>query len=177
MVSQTKTLIVTFKHLHSQPIMRQAIKRKRERLLFEVMVRRTLYQHLLIQKVLLTLVILKRFEELFSRTETNGNTTYYTYNYKGQLTRVTDALGNVTTYIYGGTGGCPSCGSSGGDNLISIVDANGNITTYEYDTLGRLTKETDPIGNSITYSYDSKGNLTLRTDANGNTITYTYDAL
>ncbi|MBI5748485.1 MAG: hypothetical protein HZA00_05110 [Nitrospinae bacterium] len=115
-----------------------------------------------------------------SQTDANGNMTYYEYTPVGQgfsLAKVTDALGNVTTYTYGGTGGCPSCGSGGGDNLTSITDAKGNITTYEYDTLGRLTKETDSLSNTISYSYDSKGNLISRTDANGNTITYTYDAL
>lgn len=74
------------------------------------------------QRVLLLLVILKRFDELLSKS---------------------DALGNTTTYTYGGTG-CSSCGG-GVDKLTAITDSNGNATKYEHDTLGRLTKETDPL--------------------------------
>ena len=111
-----------------------------------------------------------------SQTDANGNVTSYEYNSKGQLIKVIDALGNTTTYTYGGAG-CASCGSGGGDKIISVTDANGNTNRFEYDHLGRKVKDIDALGNETSYTYDSKGNLLTKTDANGHVTSFAYDPL
>ncbi|WP_054696628.1 RHS repeat-associated core domain-containing protein [Geotalea toluenoxydans] len=109
-------------------------------------------------------------------TDANGKVTRYAYNDEGQVATVTDALQKVTTYNYGGTG-CPSCGGTGGSNLVALTDANAHTTDWQYDFMNRLVHETDPLNKTTYYTYNSKGNLDYKFDANGNRIDYSYDAL
>ncbi|TWB09305.1 YD repeat-containing protein [Nitrospirillum amazonense] len=44
-------------------------------------------------------------------------------------------------------------------------------TKYEYDTLGRLTKVTQPSGATTTYNYDAAGNRTAVTTTGGSSTT------
>ena len=80
-------------------------------------------------------------------------------------TRVTDALGQVTSYGYDEVG-----------NRITQTDANSHATSYVYDQLGRRTRRILPLGQSESYTYDAAGNVATRTDFNGKTTTYAYDA-
>ena len=113
---------------------------------------------------------------------------------KGDLWKVTDALGKVTeTLRYDGAG-----------RALSIKDPNGVITDYEYHPRGWLTatkvrgpddgseaddritqieywptglvkKVTQPDGAFTTYGYDAAHRLTTIGDNADNTITYTLD--
>jgi RHS repeat-associated protein len=104
---------------------------------------------------------------VLTRTDTLGNTTTKTYDpVFGQVTSVTDPLGNVYKYAYDGSG-----------NLLTATDAKGNTTTYTYNSFGHIVHVADPLGNKSTYSYDSFGNLTKTIDALGNTLTNTLDAV
>ena len=107
--------------------------------------------------------------------DAGGAEAWYTFDYKGRVKTVTDSLGHVTTYAYGGSG-CPTCGG-GGDNLVSVTDPLGHVVRYEYDTLGRRTKETDALGKSTTYTYDDNGGVSTRTDALNRVTGYGYDEL
>jgi RHS repeat-associated protein len=109
-------------------------------------------------------------------TDVNGNITRFTFNDQGQSATVTDALGNITTYGYGGSG-CPSCGGSGGGNLVGLTDAKGQTTGFQYDFMNRLIQETDSLLKITGYHYNNKGNLDYKTDANGAIVNYDYDAL
>ena len=80
------------------------------------------------------------------------------------VVRVSDRLGNVSTYKYNSS-----------RQLVSKTDANGVTTTYGYDAAGYMTKKTDGLGHSATNVYDTKGNLTSSTDRNGNKTEFTYD--
>lgn len=102
---------------------------------------------------------------LTSVTDALGNTTQYEYDANGNLTRITDPLGNVTTYTYDSRG-----------NRLAEADALGNTTTFAYDLMDRLLTTTDALGNTTTYACDENGNRTSQTGANGNTTTYVYDA-
>ena len=109
-------------------------------------------------------------------TDANGATTQYGFNYQGEVTRITDALGGATSLAYGSGGSCPSCGG-GVDTLASLTDAGSQTTTYGYDLMSRLVKETDPLGKATLYGYDKAGNLKSKSSANGVIITYEYDLL
>ena len=109
---------------------------------------------------------------------------------------VTDARGNVSTYLVstrGGmgrvtqaTGPCSTCGGGQGPtgtwvhdvdgNITSYTDATENTWTYTYDENGDLLTETSPAPmNGVTsYQYFPDGRLKKRTDALGGWVSYTY---
>lgn len=83
-----------------------------------------------------------------------------------KLTRLTDELRRVTTFVYDTRG-----------NMTSRTDALGRTTTYVYDGFGQLTSTTDPLGHRRTMEYDTQGNLTAVIDPLGNRSTFEYDAI
>jgi RHS repeat-associated protein len=95
-----------------------------------------------------------------------ARTTNYTYNSRGWLTNVQDALNNLTTVTYDTQG-----------NLLTSKDANNGVTTYSYDALDRLVAVTDPLSHTSTTVYDAVGNIQATTDALNNRTTYSYDAV
>jgi YD repeat-containing protein len=90
--------------------------------------------------------------------------TFYEYT-SGDLTRITDGLGNETDYVYNADG-----------TLLSVTDARGLTTTYSYlDADKNLTKVADADSNDTLLEYDENGNVTKVTDANLNETVMTYD--
>ena len=84
----------------------------------------------------------------------------------GQLTAVTDALGQVTAYTYDEMG-----------KRVTQTDADGRTTRSQYDALGRPTKRILPLGQAQTFVYDLLGKVSSKTDFGGKTTTYRYDSL
>ncbi len=88
----------------------------------------------------------------------------------GQLQRVTNALGHVTTY--------DSYDAAG--RLLQMTDPNGVRTIYTYDPRGRvatMTQSATGSANRVTqYTYDLMGNIATTTLPTGLTLTYAYDA-
>jgi RHS repeat-associated protein len=125
------------------------------------------------------------------RTDVSDITTY-TYNACtsggscGQLATVTDAAGNVTSYLTYDSDGRP----------LTISDPNGTVTTLVYDARKRVTsrsvgtevtafeywptgllkKITLPDGSYFSYTYDAAHRLVGVADSEGNRIAYTLDA-
>lgn len=97
----------------------------------------------------------------YTLRERHGNT--YAFNAAGQLARITDPNGNVTTLTYAG------------GKLSRVDNPFGASLSITRDANGRITKVTDNSGKSVSYSYDAAGCLTGATDAAGNTWTYEYD--
>lgn len=115
-------------------------------------------------------------------------------NAQGQITQITDPLGNHTNLAY-----CPTGMSNCPYGMInSITDAQNNTTTYTYDARGNPTSLTDANNNVTQFQYDSGNRLTLVTypttpattvqfhydwrgrrdwviDQNNNKTTYAYD--
>ena len=90
--------------------------------------------------------------------------TLYTYT-SGNLTRITDGLGNETDYVYNADG-----------TMASVTDARGKTTTYSYlDANKNRTRITDHDSNETEFEYDDNGNVTKVTDANLNETLMTYD--
>jgi RHS repeat-associated protein len=79
--------------------------------------------------------------------------TSLSYHATGELSRITNALGQQNQYSqYDGNG-----------NLLSATDANGVLTQFSYDSRNRLTSVTSAIGTSLQsklqLKYDNVGNL------------------
>ncbi|AXI86426.1 Wall-associated protein [Streptomyces sp. ETH9427] len=95
----------------------------------------------------------------------NGKVTSFTYDSKGNLTKVKPPapLGE-TTYTYDALG-----------RVETVKDGRGISTVYVYDTRDRVTKVSS-TNSTVTFSYDGDGNLKSRTDASG-TTKWDYDKL
>jgi RHS repeat-associated protein len=105
--------------------------------------------------------------DLTSLTDAEHQTTTYTPNYRGQVTAIIDALQNITRITYREVG-CPDCG--GGSKIASLQDpraaARGNPgTVYSYDYWGRMTLETDPLQKKMSYTYYDDGLVKEKYDA------------
>ena len=116
-----------------------------------------------------------------SKDKENGVTSYV-YDNANQVIKVTNPLGGETTYQYDGNGYKTSSIQKVEDLDIDFyydeydVEYTFNETEYEYNSLGYLTKETNPAGGETTYTYNSAGDLLTITDPIGNTTTNTYDS-
>ena len=70
------------------------------------------------------------------------------YNSLGRITKVTDAVGQDTTYTY-----------TTGGRVAAVTDPNGAVTTNVYDNSGRLEKVINALGHYRTMEYDSMGRV------------------
>ncbi len=94
--------------------------------------------------------------------------TTYTYDSSGNLSTITNAIGQVTTLSNYDANG----------RVGLITDANGATTALTYSPRGWLTGKTVTSGGTIEttmYGYDGVGQLTLVTLPNTATVSYTYD--
>ena len=129
----------------------------------------------------------------------SGNTysTYYSYDYLGDLLSVTDALSDIRNFTYDGLGrrltaqdlhasGDTTYGSysytyDDAGNMTQKVDANNNTVNYTYDNINRVLTEdfTGSTGTEVTYAYDTGtdgiGHLITVTKSDGNNTAYTYN--
>ena len=92
-------------------------------------------------------------------------TTKSDYDKRNRKTKVTDAVGGVTNYVY-----------TKDNQTASVQDAVGNLTEYFYDPAGRLNEERSPLGSRF-YKYDLVNNRIQGTDRNGRVTRYDYDNL
>lgn len=102
--------------------------------------------------------------------DSRGNTTTSTYNSQGDLSSVTNALGQTTGYSNHDADG----------RVGTITSPNGLTTDYTYDSLGRVTAttvnaDTGTATTSVTYNVFDKP-LTI-TSATGAITNYTYDTV
>jgi RHS repeat-associated protein len=91
-------------------------------------------------------------------------TTYTSYDAAGRVTRITDANGVNTDMTYTPRG------------WLATRIVGGEPTTFGYDPMGDVTSIKDPSGITTTFTYDAAHRLTDITDAQGNVIHYTLDA-
>ncbi len=125
-------------------------------------------------------------------TATHKDQTTWTFNIRGQLTKISDRFGNVSEMQYDDVNGLlTSISDPGGRGslalqydpqtyrLTSIMDWAGRKVSYAYDPTGRrLISVTDREGNSTSYTHEGDTHLiTSIVDANGNVVvTNTYNA-
>ncbi|SFS02769.1 fibronectin type III domain-containing protein [Anaeromicropila populeti] len=121
---------------------------------------------------------------LVSEKDGEGNTTYYEYDSENRRTVVRDAFLKETHMSYDSNG-----------NVIQITGSDGSVSTYEYNEQNLQTKVTDQLGLQTQFKYNEngqlleqkvegkgvkyfsyeKGMLVAEKDYLGNETTYTYD--
>jgi RHS repeat-associated protein len=103
-------------------------------------------------------------------TDRNGYPTTYVFDTDGNVTKVTDALGNVTQSFY-----------NANDTMYQKIDANLKVWNYTYDNNGNLLSETDPLAgtdglsHTTTYTYTPLNKIQTILDANNKLTTNNYD--
>ncbi len=88
----------------------------------------------------------------------------FDYDAAGQLVKITDANGNVTTIR-----------RDANEHPTAIASPYGQTTTLKTDANGYLSEVTDPAGHSIKLASGDTGLLSSFTDANGNRYKFEYD--
>jgi RHS repeat-associated protein len=111
--------------------------------------------------------------DLIAKQSPEGRLWTFGYDTEGDLTSVTDPIGNTTpaaddyttTYTYDTSG-----------QLLTAKDANGNVTTNSsFHDSGYPQTITDALTKSTTFVYDARGNVTKVTDPLLHDTTQTYD--
>ena len=96
--------------------------------------------------------------------DSDGNVTSTEYNSMGKVSSATDEKGRKTSYDYDNFG-----------NIVKISYPDGTTETFTYDREGNNLTATDRLGRTVTMTYDKVGNLLSKTYPNGAVVTYTYD--
>jgi YD repeat-containing protein len=73
----------------------------------------------------------------------------YEYNVAGQVTKMTDYDGNITTYAYTDTG-----------ELSTLTAPGSKVWDFDYNALHQRTQVTYPNGMKAVYAYDTANRLT-----------------
>jgi len=111
--------------------------------------------------------------DLIAKQSPEGRRWTFGYNTEGDLTSVTDPIGNTTADPddYTTRYGYDTFGQ-----LLTATDANGNTTRNSlFDDNGFPRTITDPLANTTQFAYDQRGNVTTVTDALLHHTTQTYD--
>ena len=122
-------------------------------------------------------------------TYANGQTTNYKYNAVGQVTSVSDPLGNQTIYSYDGSGNqgnlltisASLVSSSCGGGLGNSSSGATYQFTYAHAANGLLSNPnvasvTDFSG-TVAFQYDSADRVTLETFSDGSKATFNYESI
>ncbi|MFB0834703.1 RHS repeat-associated core domain-containing protein [Arthrobacter halodurans] len=113
-----------------------------------------------------------------SSTDSEGNTTTYTYDTATQRpyqTLTPSGQGGTLSNRYQGDAGGATCGSLRGQ-LCRTVDGKGNTTSITRDASRNPVRITPPAPLGVTtHTYDAAGRVATTTDGKNQTSTYTYD--
>jgi len=102
---------------------------------------------------------------MVTRKDANENVTTYEYHDdKNWVSKIIDARGNETEYLYNSMG-----------QLITVIDSLGNMTRIMYDVAGNKIGEQDASGGYQEYIYDRSGNMITYIDAQENISDIEYD--
>jgi len=101
-----------------------------------------------------------------SSTNGAGETTYFRYDLRGNVTGVRKpGLATELRTAYDARG-----------NKTFEADGNANASTWAYDYFGRLVAHTDIGGAKYFYTYDNARQLLTQTNTRGQNLNYSYDA-
>ena len=101
----------------------------------------------------------------------------YKYNSIGKVTKATDPVGRVTSYVY----------DTNNIDLLTVYQKNpagvstdpsgaaaDKIASYTYNSLHESLTATDAAGQATTYTYNASGQMLTRTNAKNETTTFGY---
>ncbi|MFT8212367.1 MAG: hypothetical protein ACMZI0_20655 [Symbiopectobacterium sp.] len=94
----------------------------------------------------------------------DGSETRFGYDVEGNLTAVTDALGQRYQFRYGAF-----------DNLLEATDPLGATVRYHYNAQAEFAGVTNSLGREWTYGFDSSGRLSEERHYDGRVYRYRYD--
>jgi len=103
---------------------------------------------------------------LIVQIDPEGNRTEWTYNKRGQVLSITNALGDTKYLNYNLLG-----------QLIKVTDFDGHSITHAYNEKGQRISVTDKCGNSAYFDYDSRDNISSHTDEAGAITSFAYNEL
>lgn len=122
-------------------------------------------------------------------TDASGGQTFYTYNGRGQILTITNALGEVISNTYDDHGNLTKVdGPLPGDDdsvemtydafarVRTITNIDGSTLTYDYDDLDRVTRITYPDASFEEFTFANLSLVASR-DRLGRITTYTYTPL
>ena len=99
--------------------------------------------------------------------DASGQTNRFAYNSYGQITGITNALSQVTTFNYDTNG-----------RLLTVVGpTNSATTTFTYDSFDRVKTVTDPDGYTVSVAYDAFDRPVTNSYPDGSTETIAYKYL
>jgi RHS repeat-associated protein len=122
--------------------------------------------------------------DLITKQSPEGRRWTFGYDTEGDLTSVTDPIGNTTptvgdyttTYTYDTYGQLLTAKDANGNTTTNCaLDANGNITTCDFDPSGFPRTMTNALNQSTKLVFDERGNIVKFTDALGKEATQTFD--
>jgi len=88
----------------------------------------------------------------------------FEYNTKGNIAKVTNALGDTRSYDYNLSG-----------KVTHITDFNGGAVQYKYNNVGEVEEIINQADGSTKFTYDIMRNITSMINPNGDTVYYEYD--
>jgi len=115
-----------------------------------------------------------RFDLPKQKTDALGRVTRYEYDAKGNLLKMTEAVGTplarATEYSY------DAYGQRLTEKRVGDANTPDALTQYAYDDFGNLRSVTDPENHTTTYTHNMRGDVLVRTDANLHEWVSTYNA-
>ncbi|MFD2934959.1 DUF6531 domain-containing protein [Spirosoma flavum] len=104
------------------------------------------------------------FGELLSEQDALGNTSFFTYDERGNMTQTVWPDGGKMQMQY-----------NDNEQLIALIDRADGAWLWTYDEAGRLLSYSDPVGAETRFTYQEDGLLEEMMQANGLWIQWEYD--
>jgi RHS repeat-associated protein len=132
------------------------------------------------------LKVVRNGHRVTSMTDSLGRTTSYTYDARGNRTKIVDPAGRETNITYDPKWNKPTLVSRRLNEtavieyrysydpstgvLLTSTDPENNVKTHEYDANNRLARTRDALEHQTSIHYDGRGNVNRTVDALGNAI-------
>jgi len=100
------------------------------------------------------------FQQPRTITDAAGQVTTYVYNAFGQVSTVTNAKGEVTSFAYYSADAAGKRRKGRVQQINGALAGSADVVTFDYDSAGRIARVTGPDGYFLDYAYDNIDRLT-----------------